>query len=665
MRLSMMPTAKKKLGAIAIFTRHSGSSSGGDIVVSPRQKGAVGPPATPAPGSALAVSGNNGSLQQPLAAQIQSHDHATNHAHHSQLPQLPQLQPPPEIVSNLNRPQSERQDTPAAARSIPLPKVGRHASNTQSLPPAHAQHFHPMQRTRTSASDSAAREAPRASNAQNAWEDSTVASMFNDAASDRTHTRQTSHGRHYNEPPAYQRQQQPQQQQPQQQQPQPNPQQQQQKQPESRLPHPPLQITRGRSLKARQQPDQQQQKQQKQQQNGRDENLPFVIDEGGVLKVIPPTTQIPPAPVVAPLHAISSNISSDGANSEDLYQDEPQPFDTPTKNGGLRRTRLPYRDNREYKTGPYSPGSRSGYSPTRGAENLAMSPDRAAEAGEHLEQVRIEERRRRDRERQLERDRELKRQKDREEKERELQQKRSTLFADLEPIDFDDPSFNDTRAAILAPTSGVDPDEISSEPAPTLRTPRANRNLPPGVLPLQLKQLPINRSSSRRVKEQTTILPIPTNTQPKSLKRRISLDYNDAELHAMSFSDLRKQAFDYDPQAAALQQTAVPPTGGSLEERMEHYKNKGSIDQHEFFTRMTVDEWDEAGDWFLEQFSNVVQKIKKARKAKRTLMTQFEDEIAAREEAVRVKTEGIGKTLEELKQEGQTMMEGKDMDLEF
>ncbi|KAK4226190.1 extracellular mutant protein 11-domain-containing protein [Podospora fimiseda] len=656
MGLSMMPlptATKKKLGAIGLFTRHSAATTitaketsevpVQQVVVSPRQA-VFGLPASPAPSSALALSGNNGFHH----SKSQSNGHATNHAHHSQ---LPQLQPPPEIVSNLNsnRQQLEtgRQDTPTA-RSLPLPRVGRYASMSSSLPSAPPQqHFHPMQRTRTSASDSEAREPPRPSHPQNAWEDSTVASMFNDAASDRTHTRQPSHGRSYEPPNAYQRQRQ-------QQQTQSKPhQQQQQQQPDNRPQHPaPLQLNRGeKRQKTRHQQEQQHP-------NGRDENLPFVIDEGGILKVIPPAAAVPLA--APPFNPISSNISNDGANSEGLYQDEPVPFDTPTKNGnGSRRARLPFRENR----GPYSPGgSRSGYSPTRG-DDLSMSPERAAEVGESLEQVRLEERRKRDRERQRERDREIERQRGREEKERELQQKRSTVFADLDPSDFDEPSFNDTRAAVLAPTSGVDPDDISSEPAPTLRTPRATRHLP-GVLPLQIKELPLGRSNSRRIKEQPNVLPT-TTTQTKSLKRRMSLDYNDAELHAMSFSDLKNQAFDYDPQAAALQQTTIVPKNGTVEERMLHYKDKGSIDQHQFFTRMSVDEWDEAGDWFLEQFSNVVQKIKKARKAKRTLMTQFEEEISAREEAVRGKIEGIGKTLEELKQEGQTMMQGKDTDLEF
>ena len=122
---------------------------------------------------------------------------------------------------------------------------------------------------------------------------------------------------------------------------------------------------------------------------------------------------------------------------------------------------------------------------------------------------------------------------------------------------------------------------------------------------------------------------------------------------------------NFDKKAAALQQQTTAPAGGSIEERLEHFKTKGSLAQHDFLARLSVDEWDEAGDWFLEQFGAVMQRFKKARRAKRQLVQQFEAEISAREEAVRSKIEGIGRTLEDLKQEGQTMMSGKDMDLEF
>ncbi|KAK4202847.1 extracellular mutant protein 11-domain-containing protein [Triangularia verruculosa] len=643
----MMPTAKKKLGAIGLFGRTGGDSS-------PRA-GAVGLPATPAPASAL--SGKN----HPLSS-----GHATNNAQRQQ-PQLAQLQPPHEIVATSR--QQDKHDTPAtaASRSIPVLKglSGRYSSVTHSHyhgqpPPASmsmslpAQHFHPMQRTRTTASDTAARGPPRA---QNAWEDSTVASMFNDtesrAASDITHTRQNSHARQYSNtdsasgpPPAgaYQRQ----------------------HQALPQLPAPP---------QASRRDQQQHQTYQHQQQHGpTNENLPFVIGDNGILTVVASPHQQSALPVTG---GTATNLALSSDKADDVYHEDWSIYETPTKNSALRRTRLPYRDTRGLKDATYSP-SGSQYSPRR-AESLSMSPERAAEAGEHLEQVRIEERRKRDRERQRERERELERQKEREvEQERDLQHKRSTIFENLTPLEFDDDdNFNDTRAGVIANTSAVDPDELTEALQSTPRV--ATRKLPPPVLPLPLavkKDLittaavagPLGRNSSTKRR----IIREPLKPSTKSLKRRQSLDYNDAELYRMSYSDLRKEAFDYDPQAAAAieqqtsakQQLPPPHPGGSIEQRMEYYKSQGSLDQHQFFTRISVDEWDEAGDWFLEQFGAVVQKFKKARKSKRQLIAQFEDEISAREEAVRGKIEGIGRTLEDLKHEGQNMMQGKDTDLE-
>ncbi|CAP67380.1 uncharacterized protein PODANS_1_23810 [Podospora anserina S mat+] len=652
MRMRMMPTAKKKLGAIGLFGRTGGDSS-------PRA-GAVGLPATSAPASAL--SGKS----HPL-----SNGHATNNAQQQQQP-LPQLQPPHEILATGR--QLDKHDTPgtatAASRSIPVFKglSGRYSSVAPSThhhgqpPPTSmsrslpAQHFHPMQRTRTTASDTAACEPPRG---QNAWEDSTVASMFNDtesrAASDRTHTRQASNARPFSStdaaggfpPPVgtYQRQHQ-------------------------ALPPPPAPAqTSWREL-------QHHQPHQHQQQHGpANEKLPFVIGDNGMLTVVAAPHHQSAVPVTS---STAANIPPGSDKTDDPYHDDRSIYETPTKNSALRRTRLPYRDTRGLKNATYSP-SGSQYSPRR-AGSVSMSPERAVEAGEHLEQVRLEERRKRDRERQRERERELERQREREvEQERELQHKRSTIFENLTPLEFDDDhNFNDTRAGVLATTSGVDPEELTEALQNTPRV--ATRKLPPPVLPLPLavkKDLvataaiaaPLGRtnSSNRRIVKE------PLKPATKSLKRRQSLDYNDAELHRMSYSDLRNEAFDFDPQAAAVieQQTAMkqqqppPHPGGSIEQRMEYYKNQGSIDQHQFFKRISVDEWDEAGDWFLEQLGAVVQKFKKARRDKRQLITQFEDEISAREEAVRGKVEGIGRTLEDLKHEGQTMMQGKDADLEF
>jgi hypothetical protein len=377
-----------------------------------------------------------------------------------------------------------------------------------------------------------------------------------------------------------------------------------------------------------------------------------------MLKVIaPPGGQNAPDPAPLQPNGNGGVFDDQSIKTDDVYQETRQPYETPTKAGGLRRTKLAYRDTRDAKSStPDRPTAN--YSPD--AQSLGMSPERTVEAGEHIDKIRLQERIKRDHERQRERERERERERQRE-LERELQHKRSTVFENLTPLEFEEP-FNDTQAAVIAPSSGVDPEALKEA---LQRTPRAHRQPQPQPqpqpLPLQNKhvdEIPLGRTGSRRLKEPSS------KELSSSRKRRQSLDYNDAELHAMSYSELRAQDFDFDPQAAALQQTTLP-AGGTIEERLEHYRTKGSLAQHEFFTRLSMDEWDEAGDWFLEQFGGVMQRFKKARKAKRQLIQQFEAEIAAREEAVRAKIEGIGRTLEDLKQEGQTMMEGKDMDLEF
>ncbi|KAK0627774.1 extracellular mutant protein 11-domain-containing protein [Immersiella caudata] len=574
-----MPTAKKKLGGIPnLFTRQTDGGGGGPGA-SPRT-GVVGLPATPAP-------------QRELL----------------------QLQPPPEIVTS-------RQDPPAslAVRSIPAPKAGRFSGTqphtaTMSLPPT--QHHHLMQRTRTSASDAGAE--PRRTG-QNAWEDSTVASMFGDVEgrppSDRFRGHASAlangnHNRHYSDAP-FQR--------------------------AAAHLSPPNRISR----------------------QSAQEELPFVIGEGGLLRVLqqPVIRGGPPATTLN--NPISTGFIPEPAprNAEDLYQGEQQPFDiTPTKNNSLRRVGLPHRDAGGFRRDSF--GTQSS-----GAPSLGRSPERPDDAGNQIERVRLEERvqerarRERERQRDLERDRlgGL---------ERELHHKRSTVFENLTPV-LDEGTFDNTRAAIKAPDSSNGSPKSKDEAVQrTPRPPRAPLPALPqtvypgnGINPLKLGGGSVTRNGSRQVK----------GTLLNDRKRRLDLDYNDAELARMSFSDLRKQAFDYDPQLVALQQQqqmeTTPAGGSSLEEQLEHYKTKGGVDQHQFFTRISVDDWEEAGDWFLGQFSEVVGMLRKARKIKRELVDSFEAEIAAREEAVRCKMEGIEQTLKELKQGGQSMMEGRDTDLE-
>jgi hypothetical protein len=183
-------------------------------------------------------------------------------------------------------------------------------------------------------------------------------------------------------------------------------------------------------------------------------------------------------------------------------------------------------------------------------------------------------------------------------------------------------------------------------------------------------QPPVNRqlfSGSKGGKGQNSLRessmprPTPDKRQSTTKKRHFELDYDDGALAAMGYSELRKQAFDFDPARAESQSAQVPPPG-TLPEKLDHFLDKDANAQANFFTTMSVRDWDDSGDWFLERFGEVMHRLRDARRAKRQLIDDFETEIAEREEAVRSKIHGIGQTLEELKSEGEILMKGKELD---
>lgn len=149
--------------------------------------------------------------------------------------------------------------------------------------------------------------------------------------------------------------------------------------------------------------------------------------------------------------------------------------------------------------------------------------------------------------------------------------------------------------------------------------------------------------------------------QPAQKKRRHSIDYDDAALKRMSFAELQNEPFDHDPTREVAQSPAKPPAD-NLNNRLKFFRSKDENVQAQFFTQMSVRDWEDSGDWFLEQFGNIVNKMKDARQSKRKMVESFEAEISNREEAVRYKKESIDRRLLKLKQDGDAMMRGKELD---
>lgn len=153
---------------------------------------------------------------------------------------------------------------------------------------------------------------------------------------------------------------------------------------------------------------------------------------------------------------------------------------------------------------------------------------------------------------------------------------------------------------------------------------------------------------------------VPTGRQPGQKKRRRSKDYDDAALQRMSFAELQNEPFDHDPTREVVQSPAKP-SADNLDDRLGFYQSKDEIVQAQFFASMSVRDWEDSGDWFLGQFGNIIQKMREARQAKRRMVEDFENEVSAREEFVRHKKEGIDRRLSKLKQDGDAMMRGKEL----
>lgn len=149
--------------------------------------------------------------------------------------------------------------------------------------------------------------------------------------------------------------------------------------------------------------------------------------------------------------------------------------------------------------------------------------------------------------------------------------------------------------------------------------------------------------------------------QSPSKKRRHGVDYDDVALKQMSFAQLQNEPFDHDPTREVPQSPAKPPAD-NLADRLKFYGGKDEDVQAQFFAGMPVRDWEESGDWFLEQFGDIVTRMKEARQAKRKMVEQYETEISNREEVVRRKKETIDRKLSKLKHDGDAMMKGKELD---
>jgi hypothetical protein len=138
------------------------------------------------------------------------------------------------------------------------------------------------------------------------------------------------------------------------------------------------------------------------------------------------------------------------------------------------------------------------------------------------------------------------------------------------------------------------------------------------------------------------------------------LDYEGEKLKTINYDDLRYQSFDHDPScvgAAIKKKIGLPEDELQipLSDRLSLMREKEAGQQQAFFASLPVDEWEEAGDWFLEQFGEI---MKQMRKQKRKLAKEFEDEVSKRHELVASRKQDIAEAMSSMQTNGQEVLRG-------
>ncbi|CAO2652822.1 Nn.00g022330.m01.CDS01 [Neocucurbitaria sp. VM-36] len=169
---------------------------------------------------------------------------------------------------------------------------------------------------------------------------------------------------------------------------------------------------------------------------------------------------------------------------------------------------------------------------------------------------------------------------------------------------------------------------------------------------------PLNRPSSARTKANPIIQQQPPGDEvPVGEASTASVvDYDYDKLFTLSYDELRNEDFDNDPRAGptALSDDMLQK---SLIERL-HFVQK-SFDAHrqsDFFRSLPTTEWEDAGDWFLDQFQSIIQRTKEARQSKRKLAQEFEHEVERRHKHVSKKQHQVEEAMNKMKMQGEGLV---------
>lgn len=133
-------------------------------------------------------------------------------------------------------------------------------------------------------------------------------------------------------------------------------------------------------------------------------------------------------------------------------------------------------------------------------------------------------------------------------------------------------------------------------------------------------------------------------------------DYDLATLYKMSYESLKIEEFDKAPRGSP-QVLSDDMQKKPLGDRLQHVHEKlGEEDKIKFIHSLSIEEWEDAGQWFVDRFSDIVKQTTQARQAKRKLARDFEAEVEQRYRHVEKRQQTVEDALSSMQRQGETLV---------
>lgn len=150
--------------------------------------------------------------------------------------------------------------------------------------------------------------------------------------------------------------------------------------------------------------------------------------------------------------------------------------------------------------------------------------------------------------------------------------------------------------------------------------------------------------------------PAPVEPSPVEQHEEHVGDYDPNVLPNMRYEELRDESFDKDPRE---QEPVLPKDMREkpLDERLQFAQQElDPTGQAYFFSALPTTEWEEAGEWFLDQFSKIITRTREARQKKRKEAQRIEEVIGNRHQHVAKRQRLLEGAMAKMQAQGESLV---------